>query len=168
MTTKLLFLGVLLWLLALPSLAGAHTEAETSEWWAEYEESTWSDGVLSPEELQEYLDFRERHLVVVLPREFRASRSADVEQWRGLVESYFRAEDIEWAMRVMQCESLGDPRAKNPRSSASGLFQHLGSYWSERSEKAGWAGADIFDPEANVAVAAWLYYTGGPGHWVCK
>lgn len=72
-------------------------------------------------------------------------------------------------MRVMACESGGNPLAKNPRSSASGLFQHLARLWPERSVKAGWPGADIFDPEANIAVAAWLYYYGGgPGHWVCK
>ncbi len=94
---------------------------------------------------------------------------AGVEQWRTLVEKYFQPADIPWAMRVMACESGGNPLAKNPRSSASGLFQHLARLWPERSVKAGWPGADIFDPEANIAVAAWLYYYGGgPGHWVCK
>ena len=72
-------------------------------------------------------------------------------------------------MRVIACESGGNPNAKNSGSSASGLFQHLAAkYWVSRSASAGWAGASVFDPEANVAVAAWLQRTGGWGHWVCK
>ncbi len=91
-----------------------------------------------------------------------------VEQWRPLVETFFMPEDVPWAMRVLNCESTGDPNAKNPRSSASGLFQHLARLWPQRAADAGWAGADVFDPVANVAVAAWLFYTDGPGHWVCR
>lgn len=93
--------------------------------------------------------------------------SPGVEQWRSLVEEYFKPEDAPWAMAVMWCESQGDPNAKNPASSASGLFQHLASYWGERSAAAGWAGASIWDPEANVAVAAWLLAHGGRSHWTC-
>jgi hypothetical protein len=49
------------------------------------------------------------------------------------------------------------------------LFQHLASAWEARSEAAGIAGASIWDPEANVAVAAWLFYEGGgKRHWTCK
>ncbi len=91
-----------------------------------------------------------------------------VERWRPLVELYFHSEDVEWAMRVMRCESRGDPAAANPRSSARGLFQHLERLWPERAVSAGWPGADIFDPEANIAVAAWLLYEDGPSHWVCR
>lgn len=97
--------------------------------------------------------------------------AAGVEQWRPLVASYFRAGDVDRALRIMRCESGGDPNImhdfSNP-ASASGLFQHLGKYWSSRSVAAGWAGASIFDPEANVAVAAWLQRTGGWSHWVCR
>ena len=101
-------------------------------------------------------------------RAHRVVVSGGVEQWRGLVEQYFRPDDVPWAMAVMQCESGGDPDAKNPNSSASGIFQHLASLWPARSEAAGWAGADIFDPVANVAVAAWLVeQKGGRGHWTC-
>lgn len=92
--------------------------------------------------------------------------SGSVEQWRPLIEQYFQPADVAWAMQVIACESGGDPNAKNPRSSASGLFQHLARLWPDRSVKAGWAGASIWDPEANIAVAAWLVYEGGgKGHW---
>jgi hypothetical protein len=83
-----------------------------------------------------------------------------VEQWRGLVAAYFPAELVEPALAIMQCESLGDPNAYNPYSGASGLFQFLPGTWAVMSPKAGFAGASPFDPEPNIATAAWLaaYY----------
>ena len=89
-----------------------------------------------------------------------------VEDWRPLVEHFFEDRHVDKALRVMRCESRGDPDAKNPRSTASGLFQHLASMWAERSVKAGFEGADVFEPIANVGVAAWLVYEGGGwSHW---
>jgi len=100
---------------------------------------------------------------------------AGVEPWRPLVEKHFPPELVEDALSVMRCESLGDPLALNKYSAASGLFQHLPYYWPSRSKAAGLEGADIFDPESNVAVAAWLVNrtivveNREPwGHWVCK
>lgn len=90
----------------------------------------------------------------------------NVEAWRGLVATHFPAGDVDRALRVIACESAGDPGAANPRSSARGLFQHLGRFWPERSAKAGVGGASILDPSANVAVAAWLVAEGGGwSHW---
>lgn len=91
---------------------------------------------------------------------------AEADDWRSLVGWYFDATDVDRAVAVLRCESGGDATAKNPYSTASGLFQHLGSLWDERAADAGRPGADIFDPVANVAVAAWLVYEGGGwGHW---
>ncbi len=90
--------------------------------------------------------------------------SGGIEQWRPLVEKYFPASEVALAMKVMSCESRGDPTARNP-GGASGLFQHLPKYWSSRSTRAGWSGADIFGPEANVAVAAWLLGNSGWKNW---
>lgn len=96
----------------------------------------------------------------------RVGRMAGVEQWRPLVERHFRAEDVDLALRIILCESNGNPRAANPTSTARGLFQHLGSMWAARAASAGRPGADIFDPDDNVAVAAWLvYHGGGWSHW---
>lgn len=83
-----------------------------------------------------------------------------VERWRPLVSSYFPAEWVEPALRIVQCESLGDPEAYNPYSGASGLFQFLPGTWAVISPKAGFGGASVFDPEANIGTAAWLasYY----------
>ncbi len=98
------------------------------------------------------------------------------EQWRGLVAAYFPASLVDEALVVMQCESRGDPSARNPYSGAAGLFQFMPRTWSFASEGAGFAGADVYDAEANIAAAAWLVdyslatgHGGGAwGHWNCK
>ena len=90
------------------------------------------------------------------------------EFWRAVVAEHFGA-NTNRALAVMGCESGGNPNAKNPYSSASGLFQHLATYWPERSAQAGLAGASIWSPSANIAVAAWLSDGGSDwSHWVCK
>jgi hypothetical protein len=95
--------------------------------------------------------------------------SGSVEDWRPLVEAFFASGDVSRAMSVIGCESGGDPDATNRYSTASGLFQHLGSLWGERAQLAGYSGSDIFDPLANVAVAAWLVYDGGGwSHWAAS
>ncbi len=166
--------------------ARAHTDDELDAWRLE-----WAVRAHSPDwsvrhwpTLEgEYVDMSRRHpryfgLPVPHTHPARSSGSsapapvtydAGVEQWRTLVASYFRPGDVDRALRIMRCESGGNPNAKSPISSASGLMQHLGKYWSSRSSSAGWAGASIFDPTANVAVAAWLRdQPGGWGHWVCR
>ncbi|MGI8822658.1 MAG: transglycosylase SLT domain-containing protein [Acidimicrobiia bacterium] len=98
------------------------------------------------------------------------THSDGVEQWRPLVEVYWPADLVEDALSVMDCESGGDPDALNPVSGASGLFQFLPSTWTTSSTSAGWAGADVFDGEANIAVAAWLSAasTSPWDQWACK
>lgn len=93
------------------------------------------------------------------------SREA-LERWRPLVAQFFEEDDVDRALDVIWCESRGDRWAKNPNSTASGLFQHLASMWGGRAPQAGFTGADVFDPVANVGVAAWLVYErGGWSHW---
>ncbi len=86
-----------------------------------------------------------------------------------LIDRHFQPGDRAWATRVAFCESSGLPHHTGSTEVSSafavGWFQHLAKYWTERSESAGWPGASPFDPEANVAVAAWLFYTSGPHHW---
>jgi hypothetical protein len=100
------------------------------------------------------------------PYDLVPAEVASVQDWRPLVELYFRPEHVDRALRIIACESRGDPAARNPRSSATGLFQHLARLWPSRAAAAGWEGASITDPVANVAVAAWLVYEGGGwSHW---
>lgn len=70
--------------------------------------------------------------------------------------TYFPTHRVEEALRIIDCESNGDPNAYNPYSGASGLFQFLPSTWATTAPKAGWAGHSVFEPEPNVSSAAWL------------
>ena len=96
--------------------------------------------------------------------------------WKDVVERYFRPELVWEALQVMDCESRGNPDAMHPGSGASGLFQFLDGTWILASTLSGNAGASPFDPEANVAAAAWLvehservdHWRGRWGHWVCQ
>jgi len=88
-----------------------------------------------------------------------------------LIDVYFEPEDREFITWLAYCESSGEPQdihsdAIQPQSKATGWFQHLPKFWIERSFKAGYVGFPIDHPEANVGVAAWLYYEdGGAKHW---
>jgi hypothetical protein len=89
-----------------------------------------------------------------------------VEQWRHIVEYFWPPWAVERMMRIMHCESKGDPNAKNPRSSATGLFQIMG-FWQTK-----WPG-DYTNPWTNGAVAyqIWLEADryGDPfSPWVCR
>lgn len=87
--------------------------------------------------------------------------SPQVERWRPLVSKYFRPEDVEAALAVMEEESHGDPGLPSQFNAQGtedswGLFQvnidahgQTPEYWS--------------DPETNVAKAAELRY--GAGNW---
>jgi hypothetical protein len=88
------------------------------------------------------------------------------EQALALFGKYFNEADLATALRVAKCESNLDPAAWNPNG-YGGLFQHAASAWDSRAEAAGWAGASIFDAEANTAVSAWLLYKDGWWHWSC-
>jgi hypothetical protein len=80
---------------------------------------------------------------------------------RALVSNYFNAEDVNKAIRIAWCESRFNPQSVNLRTGATGMFQHLPRYWEERSSAAGFAGAELTDPEASIAAAAWAVYNGG-------
>lgn len=82
-------------------------------------------------------------------------------QVRALVSEYFKAEDVNTAVRIAWCESRFDPNSVNLRTGAVGLFQHLPKYWESRTENAGFPGADATDPIASTAAAAWAVYNEG-------
>lgn len=80
---------------------------------------------------------------------------------------------VEWALRIIDCESEGYKWAKNPHSTAAGLFQFLRSTWNMGPAKHfGWPSYDtgaVYDPDLNIAGAAWLYANwGGTSQWECK
>ncbi len=159
------------------SPAIAHTTHELDHWVED-----WSEAPINRASWEAHLDMAERHPCYFQredcrPRIPTTAPSAPepvattpaggvVERWRPLVAAHFRPEDVDLAMRILACESTGNPSAKNPGSSATGLFQHLGKYWTARSASAGVPGSSRLDPEANVIVAAWLRdQKGGWRHW---
>lgn len=107
---------------------------------------------------------------------YRNAIGPSVEKWRPLVERHFPADLVDQALTVMRCESWGNPFAVNPYSGASGLFQFMAGTWVWTAPAAGYAGADRFDPEANVASAAYLvdysirmgHRNGAWGRWSCQ
>jgi hypothetical protein len=68
----------------------------------------------------------------------------------------------------MMCESGGDAQAKNPQSTASGLFQFLDG-------TANWVGKEVYgkdwnmgmknNPDVQWKMAIWLYDNFGDSHW---
>lgn len=84
--------------------------------------------------------------------------NSGVEQWRPLVEQYFAPDEVETALCIMSHESGGNPNAKNPHSTASGLFQHLASWWD-------YFDFDPFDPEQSIQAAKQLKDLYGWTQW---
>ena len=86
-----------------------------------------------------------------------------------LIRQYFKPEHHELAHKIAFCESSAQSHhigsAEVSSALAVGWFQHLAKYWVERSERAGWEHYDPFNGRANVAVAAWLFYSSGIHHW---
>jgi soluble lytic murein transglycosylase-like protein len=65
-------------------------------------------------------------------------------------------------VRVARCESGLNPRAYNPYSGASGLFQFMpGTFYAH-------GGHDIWDPKDQSNVAAKMFAQGQSGAWTCK
>lgn len=79
--------------------------------------------------------------------------------------------DSELAVRIAKCESLGkdgkiNPKAKNPGSSASGVFQFIESTWRETINRMGLpADSDVFDASLNIKAGIWLMKRAGGQPW---
>lgn len=98
-------------------------------------------------------------------------RPVGPERWRGLIERYFPPERVEQAMRIMACESNGNPDALHPRSHAGGLFQFLPSTWRAEAATSNLPthAANRFNPELNVRLASEVVQRDGSWRqWVCK
>lgn len=82
--------------------------------------------------------------------------------------------DPDWFYGLAKCESTWNPNAINYNytdpgtgTHPAGLFQHVMGYWPARAAQYGYAGASVFDPEANANVTAAMWKTGS--HlWECQ
>lgn len=75
--------------------------------------------------------------------------------------------DPNYALSIARCESGLNPLAKNPNSSASGVFQFLNSTWASVNRLRG-IQADVFNAEQNIDNAMWLAKNEGWHHWECR
>lgn len=70
--------------------------------------------------------------------------------------------------RVMMCESGGNANSVSRSGKFHGLFQYMQSTWAGASAGAGWGGASIYNPEAQIYTTAWKISRQGYGAWpVC-
>ncbi len=154
--------------------AQAHTRAELDEWVVAW--VVEADSQLNMQMFAEFEDMVARHPYYFNPQPVRTSQvqrsqwagPVNVEQWRSLVAKYFAPDLVDHAMCVLAHESKGNPNAKNPRSTAAGLFQFLRSTWNSVPVSITGGSYDsgaVYQPEANVAAAAWLQKNAGWGQW---
>lgn len=95
----------------------------------------------------------------------------DEERMTDLIAVYFPAQWRTWALRVSECESGWYTTAKNPRSTAAGLFQFKRSTWNWVAGETGTPRYDsggVWEVHHQMINAAWLVQNGGPQHWVCR
>lgn len=106
-----------------------------------------------------------------------------VEQWRGLVEEIFPADDVDDVLSVMACESLGNPNARYLEEWGDyslGLMQ-INEGWLTGWSRPEWAilshndqPVDLTDPATNLQAAKFIrYYEDSSGHppwslWACQ
>lgn len=115
------------------------------------------------QQLQQYL------LAVYLSRAATISCSGPGD-CAAMVRSVFssRGLDGDGAVRVMMCESGGNPNASNG-GRFIGLFQQWASAWPSRSATYGMAGRSITDGYANAVVSAGMVAAdGGWRQWSCQ
>lgn len=83
-----------------------------------------------------------------------------------LVAEHFPPEQVPTALRVMACESKGDPGATGTLGER-GLFQIRPELWQYLADLLFWPGASLYDPEVNVATAAAIWKVLGWSAWSC-
>lgn len=66
---------------------------------------------------------------------------------------------------IAKCESGFNPMADS--GYYKGLFQHDPRYWPSRAASFGFAGASIFDVDAQIGVSTGMMAGGGWSHWGC-
>lgn len=147
--------------LALLTPISLHTPAEQRVWVEAWEEKVEANGILSRGLLAEYVDFQTRHVPrvssVVVSSTYRGMGSG-VEQWRGLVGSYFP--DVNRALCLMGYESGGNPNATS-YAGARGLLQVM-PFWAK---SLGLSPDALYNPATNIKVAKYVYDQQGWWAW---
>lgn len=71
------------------------------------------------------------------------------------------------SLRIAFCESSYNPKAKNPSSTASGLYMFTKPTWLEGIRKRGldWTWENVKDPAKNLDMFLWYYEQGKLNKW---
>lgn len=91
----------------------------------------------------------------------------DSLKWiKNVIESKAKQNDIpaDLFLKIAQCESRLNSKAKNPKSTASGIFQFLNSTFNIVKKELG-RDLDVFNPIHNIEAAAYLYAQKGSKPW---
>ena len=97
----------------------------------------------------------------------QTSPECEISQGNGCIRNYIAQEAKNWgvsqylALTIAEAESKFNPLARNPASSASGIFQFIKSTWKTECE------GDVFDYRDNTRCAMRLLSTdNGLNHWL--
>lgn len=115
--------------------------------------------------LAETATVRARRQLAAARRELRAQHQPSALNAIALAAVAYDV-DTRTLYRKARCETGGtfSPYAKNPRSTASGLFQFLTSTWATTP----YARFSIWDPYASALAAAYMHRVGRGGEWSCR
>lgn len=101
---------------------------------------------------------KEEPIIVKKDSKYREKRIREISK-----EVWYSNPDL--AVRIAKCESGLRADAKNPSSTATGLFQHLKRYRPARAAKYWYAWADRKDWEANAYVSISMLRDWWLSHW---
>ena len=110
----------------------------------------------TPSEFKQYINCRKGQQQVAV-----------VQDWRPLIEKYFKPEHVDKAMRIIFCESSGRSSAVGVNKNGTrdvGLWQFNDDTWAWLKPKLKIKN-NRYDPETSTAVASWLVYNDGWYHW---
>lgn len=94
---------------------------------------------------------------------YRGMGSGQVEHYRSMVAYYWGKHGAtDRMLRIMRCESGGNPNARNASTDVRGLFQVKYPLWSKQ-----WPG-NYYDPWTNAAIAYQVWLEQGFRAWACR
>ena len=76
--------------------------------------------------------------------------------------------DPQILLTLAKCESRFDPKAKNPKSTASGIFQFVKITWESTIKELGREDFEVFNSVHNTHAAAYLYSKKGIKPWLAS
>ena len=104
----------------------------------------------------------------ILNTSYQCKLAKEVDEWIPLVNIYFQSEESTHALAVMYCESRGKSWAtgiNKDKSIDQGLFQVNSNTEAWLEEKIYKEDLDMYDPETNVKVSAWIVKNIGDWSW---